>query len=280
MLVKNLGGHSGCKIFLYEENGNYFVRKFSASVEYNSRLEQQCRKQEEFKSCSVKVPRVFNRGYDKDGLFYFDMEYIQGITLAKYISKINVSAIGGIAKIITDNIDLKNQGTVAESPAFADKIQDLKIKTTPLRRPVLDAAISFLEDYNWKNFSCSLCHGDLTLENIIVKNNDIYFIDFLDSFYDSWLLDIGKLLQDLECMWSYRKLDRIDTNTKLRLVIFKNILLKKLISVNPEYIRDSYAALLLHLVRIYPYAAEAATLQYLDEQVERILKMIREGEVK
>ena len=41
MIVKNLGGHSGCQILLMEENDKSFVRKISSNLTYNKRLEAQ-----------------------------------------------------------------------------------------------------------------------------------------------------------------------------------------------------------------------------------------------
>ena len=54
------------------------------------------------------------------------------------------------------------------------------------------------------NFQLGYCHGDLTFENIIVKNKKIYLIDFLDSYINSPLIDISKLQQDLILNWSNR----------------------------------------------------------------------------
>ena len=46
------------------------------------------------------------------------------------------------------------------------------------------------------NIYKNVCHGDLTLSNLIFKNNEIYCIDFLDSFIDSPIIDLVKLKQD------------------------------------------------------------------------------------
>ena len=48
------------------------------------------------------------------------------------------------------------------------------------------------------------CHGDLTFENIIINNNKVYLIDFLDSYVDSPIIDISKIKQDLILNWSNR----------------------------------------------------------------------------
>ncbi len=274
MLVKDLGGHSGCRILLYEENGIYFVRKYSGSKDYNLRLVSQCTKQQHFQSDTIKVPKVLNSGYDENGLFYFDMEYIQGVTLSKFITKIDVSDIQGIVSTIIGNLQFETVRNHTTSEVFTKKISELEVKTKNLGNGAVKQAISILKKIDWAVFPNTMCHGDLTFENIIISNKEIYFIDFLDSFYDSWLLDVGKLFQDLECMWSYRDMTSWDANTKIRLIIFKQIILNCLKQKNSRYVHFTYAALLLHLVRIYPYSKDSATLSFLDQQVERVSKIL------
>ena len=63
----------------------------------------------------------------------------------------------------------------------------------------------------------SFCHGDLTLSNMIITNSkqnnskysvnkylEIYLVDWLDSNYETFLLDLAKLKQDLFYGWSSR----------------------------------------------------------------------------
>lgn len=276
MIVKNLGGHSGCKIFLCEKDNKYFVRKYSSSIKYNSRLEAQCEKQKNFKSSIIKTPKVLGQGYE-EGIFFFDMEYLQGITLAKYITKVDVSEIQGIVDLLIRNIDFQG-GEDTDVSKFQKKTNDLKLEIGDTKNGILNDALEYLSGVDWTPFYRGVCHGDLTLENIIIKNGEIYFIDFLDSFYDSCLLDFGKLLQDVECMWSFRN-GTIDTNIRLRLVIFKDILLEKLANVDKRIIDYAYKALLLDLVRIYPYAKENKTIEFLNSQVEKVLNKVRGGRI-
>ena len=275
MLVKNLGGHSGCRIYLYEEKGNYFVRKYSGSLDYNQRLYSQCIKQMKFKSESIHVPQVLRMEYDDKGLFYFDMEYVQGVTLAKYISKIDVSDIQGLASTIIKNINFDDTINLNATDIFLSKLKELEDKTKGMGAGTVVRAIDFLKTIDWTSFPNALCHGDLTFENIIIRNNEIYFIDFLDSFYESWIMDFGKLFQDLECMWSYRDVPTLDANIKIRLVIFKQIILNCLKQKNIKYVFNTYVALLLNLVRIYPYSKDKVTISYLDGQVKRILNIMK-----
>lgn len=202
----NLNGHSGCKIILIENKGKKpFVRKYSSGVDYNKRLKTQCNKQMKFVSDKIKTPQIYNTGYTEDGIFYFDMEYVQGITLAEYMTMMEVNRVRGMVNDIVNNIVCKiNERNEKASKVFLDKLNDLQNKTAKKNNQFALKAIDKLKGYDWSGFTESFCHGDLTLENIIVRNNQLYLIDFLDSFYNSWLLDIGKLLQDVQTMWSYR----------------------------------------------------------------------------
>ena len=59
MNVTDMGGHSGCKILLCEDDdNNSFVRKISSDVEYNVRLKIQAEKQASFLSKTIKTPRI------------------------------------------------------------------------------------------------------------------------------------------------------------------------------------------------------------------------------
>ena len=38
-----------------------------------------------FEEILIQAPAIWKQGITEDGLFFFDMDYIQGITLAEYI---------------------------------------------------------------------------------------------------------------------------------------------------------------------------------------------------
>lgn len=282
MIKNNLGGHSGCTILLIEdENAKAFVRKFSSDLNYNKRLQYQCNKQKEFVSDSIKAPRVLDEGYTEDGLFYFDMEYIQGITLAEYMKSMEVSKVNGLVDNIVSNI--VSRSTIMSSEAnriFDDKILELRKTTAKFENSLVCEALDELATYDWRRFGKTFCHGDLTLENIIVHNNELYLIDFLDSFYNSWILDIGKLMQDVQTLWSYRNDKKISTNTLIRLIVFRDILIEKICNSNSEMYLNIYHALLLHLVRIYPYTKDIKTISFLNKKVSSVLKIIKQAKEK
>lgn len=276
-IIKNLGGHSGCKIFLMEDSKGIFVRKVSSDVDYNKRLQAQMKKQSGFQNDIIKAPLVLNNGLNGDGLFYFDMEYIHGITLSRGIITENISDVDGIVlKIINalQAMDYKEMAEIDTKKAFIDKITDLKLKLNEQMDLNLEKAFNYLLSFPWEKIPGSSCHGDLTFENIILKNGNIYLIDFLDSFYDSWLLDISTLLQDSFMFWSYKEQKELDTNLLIRLKVFKNLLEDKVGEISGEYVKQIHALLLLKLIRIYPYVEEEYVNNFLGSSIRKMLNVV------
>lgn len=277
----NLGGHSGCQIYLIEEDdGNVYVRKISKNQEYNDRLKKQSEKQAEFSGEPIKSPKVFNQGYTEDGLFFFDMEYVQGVTLAEYIKTMEIGKVKGLVEALVSSLVPPQKAVISEdekkmvSDVFNKKLSDLHEKLSG-DNEVVDEALGLLEMHDWSKLTPSQCHGDMTLENIIIRNDRLYFIDFLDSFYDSWFLDIGTLLQDVQVMWSYRFQNDVSMNTVLRLIVFRDLLLDEIRKIDPSYLVEIYYALLQKLIRIYPYTKDELTYNFLNEKTRIVLNNIK-----
>lgn len=281
MNITDLGGHSGCRILLCEEEDNkVYVRKISSDKSYNERLRIQADKQASFKSDVVKAPRVYSTGYTQDGLYYFDMEYIQGITMAEYMQTIEVGKVRGLVESIIRDIVAVNDGdSDADESIFINKINDLKKKLGSKNNAVIDEALEMLVNHSWTRFSKTSCHGDLTLENIIVKDGQLYLIDFLDSFYDSWIMDISTLMQDVQTLWSYRFQEEININTLIRLIVFRDILMDTVQKLSKNDVIEVYYALLLKLIRIYPYTKDEHTYEFLNSKTASIISIIKNGGV-
>lgn len=279
MQSTDLGGHSGCRILLCEADENHiFVRKISSSIEYNKRLMIQVEKQKNYICESIRTPKVYGTGYTEDGLFYFDMEFIQGITLAEYIKSVEIGKVRNIVNCIVKNVvDIKENDNSVNESVFLNKIESLEKELLCHNNETINAALYILKKHSWKKFIQSNCHGDLTLENIIVKDNQLYLIDFLDSFYDCWIMDMSTLMQDVQTLWSYRREEEINVNTVLRLIVFRDILLDEVKAVVGDDIIEVYYALLLKLIRIYPYTKDELTYNFLNDKTESIIKIIEEA---
>ena len=277
MSITNLGGHSGCKVLLCEEDDNgIFVRKISGDIDYNKRLEIQAKKQSEFKSKRIKTPSVLKQGHTGDGLFYFDMEYIQGITMAEYLQTIEIGKVRGLVEtIVHDIVSIDGNGKDIDENIFRNKIMDLKDKLSVRNNKVIDEELELLSIKNKKRFAKTDCHGDLTLENIIVKDSQLYLIDFLDSFYDNWIIDISTLMQDVQTLWAYRHEKEVNINTLIRLIVFRDILVDTVRSISDDDVMEVYYALLLKLIRIYPYTKDEHTYNFLNEKTTSVINSIK-----
>lgn len=281
MYVTDLGGHSGCKILLCEEDDNrVYVRKIASDENYNERLKLQADKQASFKSKTIKTPAIYARGYTNEGLYYFDMEYIQGITMAEYIQTIEIGKVRTLVEAIVRDVvatGTEELAADADEKIFKDKICDLKKKLEKRNDFIINEAIDMLMKHSWKRFKRTACHGDLTLENIIVKDGQLYLIDFLDSFYDCWIMDISTLMQDVQTLWSYRFQEEININTLIRLIVFRDILMDKVKQISKDDEIEVYYALLLKLIRIFPYTQDEYTYEFLIKKTVTIMEIIRNG---
>lgn len=282
----DLGGHSGCQIFLIDnDDGRVFVRKISKDVDYNARLERQSAKQASFKGTIVRAPKVLETGYTADGRFFFDMEYIQGMTLAEYIKTMEIGKVKGLVEALVNSFIPKEIPVLTQDEkeevvqTFAKKISELRKTLSTQNNEVINQSLDLLEKHDWRKLAPSQCHGDMTLENIIIKNDKMYLIDFLDSFYDSWFLDIGTLLQDIQVMWSYRHQGDISMNTVLRLIVFRDLLVNEVRKINEDYVVEIYYSLLQKLVRIYPYAKDELTYSFLNEKTRLVIENIQNLEM-
>jgi serine/threonine protein kinase len=253
-------------------------------MDYNSRLKAQCEKQETFKCETINTPKVLDSGYTEEGLFYFDMEYIQGITLAEYIKTMEIGKVKNLVKMLVSSVIPKKSYVMTQeekahvAEIFSNKIKSLRENLIGKNNEIINQSLDLLETHDWTRLTPSQCHGDMSLENIIVKNDNLYFIDFLDSFYDSWFLDIGTLLQDVQVMWSYRFQDNVSMNTVLRLIVFRDLLLDEIRTIDEGYVIEIYYSLLQKLIRIYPYTNDEITYKFLNEKTEIVLENIRKLE--
>lgn len=261
--MKKLEGYSGCKLELLASGD--VVRKTSKSEEYNLRLEAQCLKQAAFKHDMLYAPTVLDMGYDPAGLFYFDMEYIDGPTLAQMV--INEDNCLWTIDILRQAICLEDVPELEPKP-FVLKLRQLQEAIADCD-PAFAEAVEFLLNQDWSGFPAGYCHGDLTLENIIVQGKRLYLIDFLDSFCDSPLLDMAKLLQDLQCGWAFRDHSLSPAATKM----LEDCQCRLLLSLTERQRQQCSQALLLHLLRIVPYSArDKRTAGFLHHAIASILQ--------
>jgi hypothetical protein len=204
-------GLSGCKLELIENN---LLRKFSSSINYNARLSKQIDKQNLFSKFILKnidTPKIINTSYE--GLYYFDMEYIHGLSFYDYFLTADILDIKFVIETLFNYFDFfsLNYRTINVQSKLLDKLSDLEKKT------LYPEYLKFLKNYVESNkiiVPKTFCHGDLTFNNIIFHKNRLFLIDFLDSYIDSFLCDLVKLKQDLYYLWSLTVQEKSDLRVK------------------------------------------------------------------
>ncbi len=280
--VSSLKGFSGCKIDLYSENGNHFVRKISASLNYNNRLKRQMDKQQYFfdnlSSDKISAPKVLRSGVLND-LFYFDMEYIRGFNLVDHIYDVNFRELEGVAESLCNIINIMKKSVIEGGSFEFNKMEDklgsliylFENKKSRLDINLLIELKKLLSNIEKKDkIKSTFCHGDLTMENIIFDKDTkkIFLIDFLDSFIDHYWMDITKLFQDIEGKWYKFRNPDINLVNFFPKMEFVGDFIKKNILTNEEiYNKNHPLFLALNFARILPYAQDNET-EYLNEVIK------------
>ena len=234
--IKELKGFSGSKIYLMKNNNGLFIRKMDNVDRNYIKLNEL--------SQHFNVPKIYT--YDNNVL---DMEYIHGLDMKSYLAvrdtkRLTDFLIDTLYKF-SNNVSMSDYTNV-----YIDKLKYIKLPSE-----IIFTKEQLLEKLP-KRLPRSKYFGDLTLENMIYgEDGQFYFIDGMTSEYDSYIFDIAKLRQDLECKWFLR-------DTKLLLdVKVENIqdkLLEKFELANNNYL------LILMLLRVYrytkPFSKEEALL--------------------
>ena len=265
--LKMLSGNSGCSLTIFRDN-DYKIRKQSSNQITSIRLKEQFNKFKEFREFkNIKKPKIFKFGLKKRKFFY-DMEYINGKTLSLILVsrpfEETTNIIDNIFKYIffcKDNSDF-----IYRKEVFIKKIEKLNSKINIREKYIKKIFIKMLK-YDWQNISHSNSHGDLSLENVIIKNDKIYFIDLSRNFINSYKLDISKLLFDLISCWSYRN---IEQETHLIVInSLKNYILKILEKkLSPKDILDIKMLILLDFFRVLAYANDPGNKNLLKKNLK------------
>jgi hypothetical protein len=159
-----------------------------------------------------------------------------------------------------------------EKKIFIQKFEDVqdttvepKIKTFYLRlRKILDDAPNLIM------VPVGICHGDLTLGNLIYhRNKKIILIDFLHTYLESPLQDVAKLNQEFKYCWSFRK-----SPEPLRLkgkIFLASARPQKLEDLCSKYSIQNSIFEMLNLLRIAPYLRDDLTAEWLVDSLEKFI---------
>ena len=246
-ITKELKGHSGSQVLLVEDVDGIFVRKIG-------NVERNAERLEVLHQNGYRVPEIYY--YDGQIL---DMEYIHGLDMKTYLVN------NGIKKLndyIVDTLDSFAENSIDKdyTEVYNDKLSWITGKELfPFTKEQLIEKLP-------KVLPQSMYHGDMTLENIMSCDDGFCMIDGVLLDYDSYIFDIAKMRQDMECKWFIRN-DKVKLDVKL-----KN-LQENILNHFPEAKND--ALLILMLLRVHLHTKDGDSNRiFIEKEINRLWKNI------
>lgn len=209
--LQALKGHSGARVILCLRGQRSVVRKTAASPTQNTRLQKQAEKQRLLFALAMPFPRVLAEGIDAEGCAFVEMDYVPARTVASVIGSSTPFDQGLVFAAVERALALFR---LTEGSPIAPEIFHRKIAETATQAAT-DASLASqigsmsqaLMSCDWSGIPSSACHGDMTLENLLVgQGRGLVFIDCDEPFASSHWLDIAKLCQDIDGHWCARHL--------------------------------------------------------------------------
>jgi len=243
--IKELKGFSGSKVYLMKNDKGLFIRKMDNTDRNYIKLNEL--------SKDFNVPKIYS--YNNNIL---DMQYIHGLDMKSYLSVRDTRRLTDflirILKYFSQNSQMRDY-----TETYVDRLKYIKLSGDIefTKEELLEKLPKRLPQSNY--------FGDLTLENIIYgEDGEFYLIDGMTSEYDSYIFDIAKLRQDLECKWFLR-------NTKLLLDVKVEAIQDKILETF-ELANNNYI-LILMLLRVYRYTkSDSLEEQFLIREMNRLWK--------
>jgi hypothetical protein len=264
VVVRQLDGYSGARLYLMKQANTWFVRKISQDAEANTRLQIQCAKQKEWALIPDRViqcPQIYRDGF-LNGLFFFDMEFIQGLDGVSFLSSANQYEVKHFCDVISMNFRFISGRTTDQKLLSSECLLSLYFNKllsifdkSQFEFPLELQAKLFLrlkEFVGVEIGASTLCHGDFTLENLIVTNDGgVFACDFLDSPFEHYWQDIAKLFQDIEGGWYLRKHAQI---SRYVLSYLNQRIRADIGELAPQYMKVHSVLMAINFARIIPYA--------------------------
>lgn len=281
MLIE-VKGNSGCSINIVEHDNKLTVHKSTFDSNYVQRLVAQANKQKNaVLTENIEVPKIHNVIASDDSATIV-MDYIHAKNFVDFIEQSPISAIDDFTKSIIAYIDNEIESSHEESISsniFTDKMVSIEQNSkknsyvTNKTFDLLKEAIKAFKQHGDIKLPVGVCHGDLTLSNILFSSNKYYLIDFLDSFIETPIQDIVKLRQDTSLLWSLQMYDKSYDKIRIKTVLdYIDDAINDHFSTTCEYYKSSYNYIqLINILRIIPYAKSHAVAEYLENTLTSLL---------
>lgn len=190
-------GHSGCSIEIVRQGKKLTIEKGTKDPKYVDRLYQQALKQQKAQNTKlqfIRVPEIFNI-IKNDNEMLMQMEYIYSRNFIDNFENAGFEQINYFIKAIDIFIQSEiERSEMQDIPlnVVTDKFADVKKKTLANSfmqdredvKQIIERSEPFFMNISELKMPVGVCHGDLTLSNILFNGNNYFLIDFLDSFIE------------------------------------------------------------------------------------------------
>lgn len=266
-------GQSGDQISPTKIDDKLVVRKtFSGK---DKRALNNIRKQVEFPQSgflNIRPCRIISHSE-----YSCEMEYVFGHVGPDISAKMHVDAYRNFTRnldqFLTSLLD-KSKEVELESSIIHEKCADILSRSHESFHADLSGVFriisSLLNGSNSIRCPVGNCHGDLTFSNMIVSDNgEICLIDFLQTFFESPLQDISKVVQELKYGWSHRYCKKYQQTIGQISNAWTFNELKIIRTAYDEYPIVMPVLELLTLARIAPYCKDEVTTAWLKNSLRK-----------
>jgi len=228
-ILKEFKTISKSRVLLVEDRNKIFIRKIN-------HIDRNYEQMLALRKLGLLMPKILKKNSST-----LDMEYIEGISMTDFFETNNPNLFTDFLCKLIDVLSVRSEYS-DYSLIYRNKLNEIKSFS--------DFAFSKEELFEKlpTRLPKSHYHGDLTLDNILYFDKNFYLIDCLTSVYSSWIFDLVKLRQDLECGWFLR------SSRKKKFACLDDIQ-KHLINRHP-LLGNNYL-LILMLLRIYNYTLDS-----------------------
>ena len=261
------------EMFLKKKILNPNLRDFKSILKNNNSIK-------ELKIKNLKIPKIEIKNYKElVKTKSFKLIYIEGYSADLIFLNSGVKEVLLIKNFLYDYFSFLKKKIIwikIDQNIFLKKLDKVekKIKINELKT-VFKKKKNIMKKKKKKIsiYPTGICHGDLTLSNMILKNDKIYLIDFLQTYNDGILQDLSKVYQEFILGWSSR---HSSEQEKLRAkIICRKLIDKNFFNIFPKKILQHLQfEILMTLFRIFPYVDkdDKITIRWLKNSVNSVFK--------
>lgn len=222
---------------------------------------------------SFSVPKILSEFIDGS----YSMQYMHSVPLGVGLDSMSLEEVKEVTdkllkyfeKSFTNEVKEKNTNV----GLLKNKLDDLSISPY-CKDSLYSKALNFLRNsLPDVGFPDGWNHGDLSLDNILIdyENFNIIFIDFLNSPFDSPIIDLGRILLDLKYGWWKNNL-----NPSLTWVANSKFISKQVVNAGvgfgiPRSTIDYF--IIFAALRVIPYTANPTRMAYLKNAIYQSMEV-------